>query len=65
MINHCERKNAVEYSNTEIVFKSVSFVFPFRETSDFWQVWIAAMIQFPSEHSNWFLNKSDSSLFLN
>lgn len=35
MINHSERKNAVEYSDTEIVFKSVSFVFPFRETSDF------------------------------
>lgn len=65
MINHSEQKNVTEYSYTDIVFKSVSFVFPFRETSDFWQVWIAAMIQFLSEYSNWFWNKSDSSLLLN
>ena len=46
MINQSEKKNAVEYSDTEIVFKSVSFVLCFRKFSDFWQVWVAAMIQF-------------------
>ena len=65
MINQSGKKNTVGYSDTEIVFKSVGFVFCFREISDFWQVWIAAMIQFTPEHSNWFLNTSDSSLFLN
>lgn len=35
MINQSGKKNAVEYSDTEIVFKSVSFVFWFREISDF------------------------------
>lgn len=27
MINHSEQKDAVEYSYTEIVFKSVGFIF--------------------------------------
>ena len=35
MINQSEKKNAVEYSDTEIVFKSVSFVLCFRKFSDF------------------------------
>ena len=35
MINQSGKNNAVEYSDTEIVFKSVSFVFCFREISDF------------------------------
>lgn len=36
MINRSEQKNVIEYSYTEIAFKSVSFVFPSRETSNFW-----------------------------
>lgn len=35
MINYSEHKNATEYLYKKIVFKSVSYIFPFRDTSDF------------------------------